>query len=341
MVSRSAARGAAVNRSAARLVCLFPLMFLLLFSCATLPPSQEEAHWMGVLPPLSPDSLYASVDVASSRSLLKILAATAGSELEQLERLTAKLSRVHTRIRLAQGEPPDFAMIALGDLTSGSVARRLDLDPAWERVQLERMPGRGFTSTHWSYRTYWRKGNLQVAVPQRSVLLASGGDPAGAETLLRRFHAPGSDRLPAEVSAELEGADLFFYLPDPLALAAISLSASSAQDPAVVFQRLPIRQLWISAAGSGAAGGEDYELEVVFLLSEVENPRAVETLLRLMLTLWMRKVQAEDPVGKLKAATIRTDGGSARIESLTLSPAELASFFQILLPVNLVTGQQP
>jgi hypothetical protein len=345
-VDRSVARGTAVNRavarlSAARLVCLFPLFFLLLLSCATLPPSQEAVHWMGVLPPLSPDSLYASVDVASSWSLLKILAETTGAEMEQLERITDKLSRVHARIRLAGGQPPDFTLIALGNLTSGSVARRLDLDPAWERILLERLPGRGFSSSHWSYRTYWRNGDLQVAAPQRSVLFASGGDPAGAETMLRRFHTPGSDRLPAEVLAELERADLFFYVPDPLALAASIQSASSAQDPAVIIQKLPIRQSWISAVWTGTAeGGDDYELEVVFLLSEVENPRAVEALLRLMLTLWMRKVQVQNPVGKLKAVTIRTDGSSAHIESLFLSSAEIASFFQVLIPEVSITGEQ-
>ena len=61
-------------------------------------------------------------------------------------------------------------------------------------------------------------------------------------------------------------------------------------------QNLPIRQGWVR--GERLDDGEGYELEVVFLLAGVESPRSVELLLRLMLTLWLRRVQVEDPAMK-------------------------------------------
>jgi hypothetical protein len=102
-------------------------------------------------------------------------------------------------------------------------------------------------------------------------------------------------------------------------------------------QELPIRQIWISAA----AQQDSYDLEAVFLLSEVENLRAVELLLRLMLTLWLRTAEVEDPVGKLKTARIRVEPGSARLDSLSLTTPEIASFFQALVPAVFSADGQP
>jgi len=351
-------RRAELSSSAAgRLVAVLSLGFLLLLSCATVPPSRPVTGWLDVLPPLTPDSIYASVDVPSSWSLLEALAGTTGSETEELERIIGSLDRVHARIRLSPGAcpatVPELSLIALGKISPGSVACRLNLDPSWERVMLERLPGRGSfrSSSHWSYRTYWRKGELQIAAPSRGILFASvgvpaGGDPAGAnpagaEALLRRLHSPEAQPLPAQARGAPETADIFFYIPDPVALAS-SGSASGARDPGTLLQNLPIRQGWIKGERHDSPEGEEgYELEVVFLLAQVESPRSVELLLRLMLTLWLRRVQVEDPVETLKAVTFRTDSESARIESLFLETGEIASFIRTLLPGDLLKGGRP
>ena len=67
---------------------------------------------------------------------------------------------------------------------------------------LEPLPGQGSfrSSSHWSYRTYWRKGEFQIAAPSRGILFVavgipagddpSGAHPADAEALLRRLHSP-------------------------------------------------------------------------------------------------------------------------------------------------------
>jgi hypothetical protein len=336
---------------ALRLLPALSLCSLLLLSCATVPPPQPSAGWLAVLPPLSPDSLYASVDVASSWNVLKVLAETTGIETEQLERIIGNLDRVHARIRLSPGESPEqapeFSLIALGKFSPGPVVRQLNRDPSWQRVMLEPLPGRGFNSSHWSYRTYWQKGELQIAAPSRGILLVSGGDPAGAEALLRRLHSPQPQPLPPQALGGPQSADIFFYIPDPVALAASRRSVSTTQDPGALLQNLPIRQGWISARGYASdpevaqeqRGG--YELEVVFLLAEVESPRSVERLLRLMLTLWLRKFQVGNPVETLKAVTIRADSQSARIESLFLSSGQIAAFIQTLLPENLGSGMRP
>ena len=337
--------------AAGRLVAVLSACSLLLLSCASVPPSRPTTGWLDVLPPLSSDSIYVSVDVASSWSLLKALAEAGGNETGELERIIGNLNRVHALIRLSPGESPaqapELSLIALGKLSPGSVACQLNLDPSWQRVMLERLPGRGFTSSHWSYRTYWRKEELQIAAPERGVLFLTGGVPAGAEALLRRLHSPQAQPLPAQVRGAQETADMFFFIPDPAALAASSAAAPTAQGPGTLFQNLPIRQGWISArrqvSSTGIQTGDPkgYELEAVFLLDQVDNPRSVEMLLRLMLTLWLRKVRVEDPVEILKAVTFRADSESARIESLFLEAGEIASFVTALLPETRGSGGRP
>jgi len=315
-----------------RLPGLFILLALILASCATLPSSRGASQWIGVLPPASPESVYASINPSSSRGLLETLARTAGAETEQLERITTRIHRVFAQIRFSPGGAPSFSLIALGEVTPTSVALQLNLDPAWQRVLLSKFPGRGFTGSHWSYRTYWRNAasGLQIAAPQRGVLFVAGGAPSTAAGMLQRLQSPGVDPLPPEAAPDLETADIFLYFPDPAGLAASS-------DPGLLPYQLPIRQIWISAA----AEQDSYDLEAVFLLSEVENLRAVELLLRLMLTLWLRKAEVEDPVGKLKTARIRVEQGSARIDSLKLTGLEIASFFQVLVPEGFPADGQP
>ncbi len=315
-----------------RLPGLFVLLTLILSSCATLPPSQSASQWIGVLPPVSPESVYASINPSSSRLLLETLARTAGAETEQLERITTSIHRAFAQICFSPGGVPSFSLIALGEVKPTSVALQLNLDPAWQRVLLSKFPGRGFTGSHWSYRTYWRNAasGLQIACPQRGTLFVAGGAPTAAAGMLQRLQSPGVNPLPAEAAQVLEAADIFLYFPDPAGLAA-------SADPGLLPQQLPIRQIWISAA----AQQDSYDLEAVFLLSEVENLRAVGLALRLMLTLWLRTAGVADPVGKLKSAEIHLEQGSARIDSLSLTTPEILSFFQVLVPEGFPFDGQP
>ncbi|MBN2552281.1 MAG: hypothetical protein JXB06_05905 [Spirochaetales bacterium] len=316
------------------LVRALSLCSLLLLSCATVPPPQEAASWIGVLPPLSADSLYASVRVASSWDLVELLAETTGIDTRELEKSAARVDRLHARICLSPGQLPAFSMVALGKLKPGSVACRLNLDSAWRRVVLEPLPGGGFGGSSRSYRTYWDSGELQIAAPRAGVLFVSGGEPSGTEALLRRLGSPGPNPVPGRAAADLETADIFLYIPDPVALAVASRApSSSSQDFGAVLQRLPIRQMWVCARRiDPERAGDSYELAIVFMLAEGENPRSVEMLVRLMLTLWMRQAQVDDAVGKLKAVTFGSDPSSVWVESLVLGSGEIASFMQSLLP---------
>lgn len=314
-----------------RLPGLFILLALVLSSCATLPPSRGASQWIGVLPPMTPKSVYASIDPSSARSLLELMARTAGAETDQLERITTSIHRALAQIRFSPGGAPSFSLIALGEVKTTSVALQLNLDPAWERVVLSKFPDRGFTGSHWSYRTYWRNtaSGLQIACPQPGALFVAGGEPSAAAEMLQRLQSPGVNPLPAEAALALETADIFLYVPDPAGLAASS-------DPGLLPKQLPIRQIWITAA----AQQDSYEVEAVFVLSEVENLRAVELLLRLMLTLWLRTAGVADPVKILKTAEIRVEQGLARIDSLSLTTPEIVSFFQALVPGGLSADGQ-
>ena len=75
------------------------------------------------------------------------------------------------------------------------------------------------------------------------------------------------------------------------------------------------------------------------MLSQQQDSRSLEVLLRLLLTVWMRRAQVSDPVAKLKAVTIRADEGALHIDSLRLKPGELASFLQLLLPQDIGAGE--
>jgi hypothetical protein len=315
-----------------RFAGLFVLLSLILASCTTLPSSRGASEWIAVLPPVSPGSVYASIDLSSSRGLFETLARTAGAETEQLERISTSIHRAFAQIRFSPGGAPSFSLIALGKVKPTSVALQLNLDPAWQRVLLPKFPGRGFTDSHWSYRTYWRNtaSGLEIACPQRGLLFVAGGAPTTAADMLRRFQSPGVNPLPAEATQVLQAAGIFLYFPDPSGLAASS-------ERGLLLQQLPIRQIWISAA----AQQDSYDLEAVFILSDVENLRAVELLLRLMLTLWLRTAEVEDPVEKIKAAQIRVQQGSARIDSLRLSAPEIASFFRSLVPEGFPADGQP
>jgi hypothetical protein len=310
----------------------FILLALILSSCATLPPSRGVSQWIGVLPPMSPQSVYASINPSSARSLFELMARTAGAETEQLERITTSIHRAFVQIRFSPGGAPSFSLIALGEVKTTSVALQLNLDPAWERVLLSKFPDRGFTGSHWSYRTYWRNtaSGLQIACPQRGMLFVAGGAPTAAAEMLQRLQSPGASPLPAEAALALETEDIFLYFPDPAGLAASS-------DPGLLPKQLPIRQIWITAT----ARQDSYEVGAMFVLSEVENLRAVELLLRLMLTLWLRTAGVADPVKILRTAEIHAEQGSARIESLSLTTPEIVSFFQALLPEAFSTYGQP
>jgi hypothetical protein len=371
-ISGKSRRFGLARRAALRYLPTLGLVSFLLASCATIPPPGPPSGWLSVLPPLSSDSLYASADVASSWNLFKVLAEATGNDTGTLERIMGKLNRVHACVRLSPDrspeQGPELALIALGRFSTGPVARRLNGDPAWERIELEALPGGDSSSSLWPYRTFWRSPEAQIAVPQRGVLFVSAGVPAvrpadghaagadsyGVEALLRRFRRPEARALPSQVQAESESADLFFYIPDPayLALArrasptASAEARSRAQDPGTLLQNLPIRQGWISARRQdrGQIPGQEtesgdrrgYDLQAVFLLDRVKNPRSVELLLRLMLTLWLRKIQADDPVEILKAATISADAESARIDSLFLEDEQIVLFLQTLLPTTLL-----
>jgi hypothetical protein len=164
---------------------------------------------------------------------------------------------------------------------------------------------------------------------------SAGENSAGVEVLLRRLNSPEAQFLPVQARGLPETAELFLFFPDPAALASVT-------DAGARLQNLPIRQGWISAQRQPSPEGRmDYELAVVFLLAQVESPRSVELLLRLMLTLWLRKIQMADPVETLKAVTFSADAQSARIESLFLESAEIASFLKTLLPENLGSSGLP
>jgi len=152
--------------------------------------------------------------------------------------------------------------------------------------------------------------------------------------MLERLHDPAPAVLAPEAARRMGAADFFLYFPDPGGLAAASgpnpgaSESSTPQKPGLSFRRLPLRHAWIA----GVAAGQSYELEMSFALTEVKNPRAIESLLSLILVAWMRSAQVDDPVGHLKSVNITVGNDYARIESLKLKQEEIFRFFEAFVP---------
>jgi hypothetical protein len=315
-----------------------PILVALLFvSCATLPPARSPDQWMGVLPPVRPDSVYLFVDVSTAGGLLQLVERFARPEAEEVDKALSRVRYIYAQLRFSAAAPI-YSLIVLGDLTPTAVAMKLNGSESWQRVSLD--PGPETRCSCWSLRTYWRENNygLEIAAPRRGLVLLTGGGgecvPGSIAVMLERLHDPAAAVLAPEAARRMQAADFFLYFPDPGGLAAASTpnpatsESSTAQKPQLSFRRLPLGHVWLA----GMAAGQSYDLEMGFALTEVKNPRAIEALLSLILIAWMRSAQVDDPVGHLKSVTITVENDYARIESLKLRQEEFFRFFEAFVP---------
>jgi len=320
---------------------LLALAALWLSACATAPPAPapaaEAGAWMALLPPES--TVFAVVEVPLARPLLDQAARRAmapGSSEQSSERGTRavldRTQRVYAGLSLAPDAQASFSLVARGRFAAGAIRSRLACASDWRRRRAPGAAGRGGRAS--GYFEHRRLG-LQVAAPERGLVLAANGSIAQGLDRYRHFAAgaaPAGVGLPGQALAAVEGAALFAYLPAlPRGMGQPPDTGSAGGGP--TGSAAGIRDLWFAAAPDPPAPGA-YQAEAVFRLEQERSPRALESLFRLLLASWLRRSGLADPVGRLRRAQILAEAGEVRVRGLSLSVEELLQFLDPYLPAR-------
>ncbi len=287
------------------------LTLIILGSCATLPPERPAAEWFAVLPESS--TFYLVLNFDTAEALFREVLIEAHLEEEAENSLFKRTSKVFGAVELKPGSTPVISLLALGRYPRLAVKLQLNLSKSWIKVS--------------SPETYWQHSveNIQVAIPQKNVLLISTG---AILTLLEGIKEPAPFFLPGGVKADLKLADALVYFP---VLPGGGGAGKEAQLP-----DLPIREVWIFSRGED----EVHELTASFNLSEVKNARILEALFRLLLVMWLRETKVENLAARLQSVEVRVEEKMVRMTGLFFSTPELSRFFGALISPSSITAER-
>ncbi len=189
----------------------------------------------------------------------------------------------------------------MGRYSPDAVGMRLDWSCDWRRN-----PGQP---------PFWRhlRLPLEVAAPERGLLLVAYGAQPDAQALLTRWRNPGPSPLERLDQAEpalrqelLAGSDLYAFLPAlPPAL------SETAQ--------FPLTNLWLAARRQG----DGYALGALALLDREPDPRSFLMVARLAAAAVMRKAGLGDVVDRLKELEVKVSGRTVAVSGLSLGQDEL------------------
>jgi len=254
---------------------------------------------------MPPDAdLYLFAEVHAARGLVEPLVAA------NLRPLLERSEQAFVSARLGTARPPAAELALTGRFSPELVSLRLGSSCSWLRVE--------------SRPTYWRSRSepLEVCSPEKGLLLAAMGEPAGMERLLARRQSygrqvPGSG-LPGYdepgVAEFVKGAGIYALLP--------SLAATEG---------VPVRGLWLAAFPQP----DGLEVNALFQLAEQGNLRGLQNLVRLLLVSVLRKAGLPDLVSRLKTVEVAVEGASVTVRGLTLSAREVQALLEPLLEPRL------
>ena len=272
------------------------VFLLLLASCATLPPPRSSEEMLGALPPES--TFFASVNVDPDSELMLAVLDRAGLKSRTVEQFWERTERLFAAVQLSPAGPPAISAISMGSYPLSLIRFQLNTSKEWKKVKSD--------TVYWQH----RQENLQIAVPERNLILISSGS---MERILHRLKNPLPMPIPGEVIEAMESSSLVIYFP---------VLPTTAE-----MQNLPIQTVWLSLLrnrDSDQDGGlESYDLKAVFFLSEEKNPRILAMLFRLLVMIMMRSAEIDNVASRLKAMEITVDEASVRLSGLNLSVEEL------------------
>ena len=272
-------------------------MLAALASCATVPPSRPAVPLWGLLP--ADSELFLFADLQAARGLLEPLAGRLlHSQPGQLGKLLERTDELYAGLRFQPGAPPHAEAAVLGRYSPDAVGLCLDWSCGWRRS-----PGQP---------PFWRNLRLpvEVAAPERGLLLVAYGAQPDARGLLARWQNPGPDPLerldltePGLRQELLAGSDLYAFLPTlPPALG-----------------QLPLYSLWLAARRQG----EGYTLGALALLDQEPDPRVMLNVVRLAAAAVMRKAGLANVAERLKELEVRVSGRTVVVSGLSLGRGEL------------------
>lgn len=278
------------------------LTLIILGSCATLPPERPADEWFAVLPDSSTFYMVLNFDTAEAlfREILIEVDLEEGAE----NSLFKRTSKVFGAVELKPGSTPAVSLLAVGRYPRLMAKLQLNLSKSWKKVSTPE--------------TYWQHSieNIQVAIPQKNVLLISTG---AIHALLAGIKEPAPFFVPTGVKGDLKLADALVYFP--------VLPGGGGTGKESQLTDLPIREVWVFSRGEG----EVHEVTASFNLSEVKNARILEALFRLLLTMWLRETEVENLAARLQSVEVRVEDKMVRITGLFFSTPELSRFFGALI----------
>jgi hypothetical protein len=284
--------------------------FLAVVSCATA-PQRTSFEWMDVLP--ADATMYISVAVPKSAELIHKTLKESGPAYKDVITLSDMTKRLFLSVTAPTEGPLQFTAVALGGYPATLIGWSLAGNKEWKQVTAP--DGKYFA---------WNKANLQLSIPNGSVLLAANGQmPA----LLSRYKTPVQLPLPPEVVADMEKTDIVIYMPQlPGGIgepsADLPVSEGAADRP-----RLAIRDVWVDAVKT--TGG--YRMGGTMNTNTDQQARVLSLLVRIGIIAWMKSNNVPNTAERLRSITVTPQGNSVRVDGIAVKDDELVPLILTLL----------
>lgn len=283
---------------------------LLTASCATA-PQRSPVEWMGVLP--GDATMYISVSVPQSAELIRKTLKEGGPAFNDVITLSDMTKRLLVSVTMAKGAPMRFAAVALGGYPSLLIGMSLSGKKEWKQVSL---PEGSFY--------LWNKANLQLSVPNRSILLAANGD---MPTLLSRYKIPVPLPIPPEVASDMAKTDIVLYMPQLPG----GVGEANVDQPAVAESderpHLPIREVWVDAMKTK----DGYLLGATMNTGTEKQARVLSLMVRIGIVAWMKANNVPQAGERLRAISVVPEGTSVMVKGIAVRDGEIMPLILTLL----------
>ncbi|HUX22630.1 MAG TPA: hypothetical protein VMW69_15440, partial [Spirochaetia bacterium] len=263
--------------------------------------------------------VYASIKVADNRQLISTVLKGSGFGKDIPASISDRTRLLLAAVQTSADGKPVVSMVASGDFPAGMIGWKLNWSGAWKR---------NTSPIRW-----WqeKKQGLQIAVPNRSlVLFSTGGLPA----MLKNYTEPTEDPLNPTVQAAFDSSDLAIYFPtvsDSLPILGMDARrfpvdsfyfSISTDRPATAGG--PSQASSPGSAAGPAASGPDYHGFAVFSMKSERDARLFSVVFKLLIA----SSQNGSSIGgfpiPLKGAQLAVDGSTIRLTGISLSEKDLA-----------------
>jgi hypothetical protein len=227
---------------------------------------------------------------------------------EAAERLAARTDRAFGALG-RDGVIPGLVMATKGNYPASGLRWRLRFSRDWKRVA--------------SSRRHWRKGLLEIAVPDSQTLFLGSTDLRPVLANYAAEQTPADLGIPQAALEELARSDLFVFLP----------RATSASAP----MALPVRRVWLS----GTAGDGNVTVGAWFELEEPEAVRLVALGIRTILLGILRDAGVRDLASRLRGISVDAGPEAVRVTGLVLTLEEIGGLVRSWMPVEAALAGTP